>query len=302
MKYIIALLILASLSFAWTNDATTDMLDARYDYMVCNVDYAGNWLLMRGECASEHNVSVFDSSDYMDDLRSDLADIREAADEDDSVDFGINSLQLSKHSLDLLGALVVDALANKSLGFFACVRTNEIPFQENLADCRVAAMENERDASKQYVNNEIDYANTQIEELDAIGADTSGMEAVVTHAEGLVDDIDPAFDSQNPTEVRKLYLRHSRLLLLFRLEKMVSTIEYAKPIIEAGYNRNKEEILEKSNVLEVDTLTLIEECEYSSSISSPVQYSSQNAECWIDAAELFHDFNSIKLLILDGVL
>ena len=302
MKRILVLLILASLSFAWTNEAVPDMLDARYDYMACGVDYAKVWLEMREDCGEEHNVSVFDSSSYAEDLDEDLADLREANEDADRVDFSLSSVQLGVHSLELLGAVVRDALTNKSFAFFSCVRTDEKPLQDDLSDCRAAAMEKEQDASKDYVNNEIDYANDEIEKLAELGADTSGMEQSVEYAEELIDDIDSAFDGGDYNEVRKLYLRHSRIVLLFRLEQMVATIDYAEPIIEAGHNGNKDEILEQGRDLRDDTEDLIEECEYSDEVNSLLTYGSDNTECWIDGLKLFNDFNGIRLLILEGAL
>lgn len=303
MKWIFALFLVAlfSLSSAfWVNDAIPDMLDARYDYAACNVEYAKDWLSMREQCAEDENVPVFDSSEYVDDLENDLADLREAADEGDRLEFGLAMWQLGADSLDLLGAIIEDALDDKTLAFFSCVRDGEDPLIDDRDDCRAAAMEKERDASKDYVNNEIEYANEQIDDLDDLGADTSGMEEVVELGEELVEDIDSAFDSGEISEVRKLHLRHSRIVLLFRLEKMLAVIDYAEPIIEAGDNDNKEEILERGAELEEDLEDLLVQCEYSDNVNNNFDYGRENLECWDDAIDLFKEFNAIRVLILEG--
>ena len=301
-KMILVLIAFAGLVSAWYNPATPDMLEARYEYSKCDVEYAKDWLSMREDCGDDNNVTVFDSSEYVDDLDDDLEDIEEAADEGDQFEFGVGMFKLGADSLDLLGAIVKDAFTNKTLDFFSCVRDGEKPLQDDRDDCRLDAMEKEREASKDYVNNEIDYANDQIEELDEKGADTRGMEGVVDHAEELVDDADDAFDTGDPKEVRKLHLRHSRIVLLFRMEKMLSTIDYAKPIIEESDNSNKEEILEKMDELEVDIEEALEECEYSDEVDNNFDYSRDNLNCWDDSLDLFDEFNSIRLLILGGLI
>jgi hypothetical protein len=304
MKRILSLVLvlLAGLSSAlWTNDALPDMLEARYEHAACNVEYADEWLSMREGCAEQEDVPVFDSSDYMDALEDDLGDLKEAADEGDRFEFGLAMLQLGADSLDLLGAIFQDALDDKNLAFFACVRDGEKPLMDDRDDCRADAMELERDASKDYVNNEIEYAEDQIDDLDDLGADTSGMEEVVEHAEELVDDIDPAFDTGEVKEVRKLHLRHSRLVLLFRLEKMLAVIDYAEPIIEDSNNDNKEEVLDRGDELRDDTEELLDQCEYDDEVDNNFDYGRDNLECWDDAIDLFKEFNSLRMLLLEGI-
>ena len=110
--FIFSLLLLVSLASAetWENNALPDILEARYEYAVCDVDYAKEWLSMRESCGAEHDVSVFDSSDNMDDLDQDLEDLREAADEANRLEFGLTIFRLGRHSLDLIGAIIADAL------------------------------------------------------------------------------------------------------------------------------------------------------------------------------------------------
>ena len=74
------LVAMSAVSFAWTNEATGEMLQARYQYAACNVDYAEEWLSMREGCGHRNNVSVFDSSEYVEDLNDDLEDLQEVQD------------------------------------------------------------------------------------------------------------------------------------------------------------------------------------------------------------------------------
>lgn len=291
---------LAGLSAAWTNDALPDMMDARYDYAVCNVDYATEWLSMRGGCAETADVPVFDSSSYVEDLDDDLNDLEQAKDEADQVEFGLGMWQLGADSLDLLGAVLQDAFTNKTGEFFSCVREGEKPIIETHDLCLDAAMEKERGVSKDYVNNELEYANSQIDELQAAGVDTSDMEGIVSDGEELVGDIDPAFDTKEPAEIAKLYLRHSRLVLLFKLEQMVATIDYAEPIIEAGDNDNRDEILSRGRALRDDTEDLTLECAYSDEVGNNAEYGRKNLECWDESLDLFQEFNALGGLILEG--
>lgn len=303
MKRILALVLVVLLGSvgAWYNPATSDILDARYDYTECNVEYTKDWLSMREDCGEQEDVDVFDSSDYVDDLDEGMEDLRDAADEGDQLEFGTTMFKLGLDSLDLIGAVIRDAFDHKTLDFFSCVRDGEEPLIDERDDCRADAMEKERDAAKDYMENELDYAEEQIDELDEKGADTSGMEDVVEQGEELIDDIDPAFDTGDVKEVRKLHLRHSRLVLIFRLEKMLATIDYARPIIEDGDNGNKEEILERADALEEDIEDLLEECEYSAEVDDNLDYGTDNGGCWADSLVLFRDFNSIQLLILEGI-
>jgi len=303
MKRILAFVLVVLLGSvgAWYNPATPDMLDARYDYTECNVEYTKEWLSMREDCGQQKGVDVFDSSDYVDELDENMDELRDAADDGDQLDFGTTMFRLGMDSLDLIGAVIRDAFDHKTFAFFSCVRDGEEPLMNERDECRVRAMEKERVASKDYVQNELDYAEEQIDELDEKGADTSGMEEVIDQGEELIDDIDPAFDTEDVKEVRKLHLRHSRLLLVFRLEKMLATIDYARPIIEDGNNGNKEEILERADELEEDIEDLLEECEYSAEVDDNLDYGTDNGECWADSLVLFRDFNSIQLLILEGI-
>jgi len=303
MRFMIlfALVAMSTVSLAWTNDATGEMLQARYQYAACNVDYAEEWLSMREGCGHRNNATVFDSSEYVEDLREDLDDIKEAADEEDQFEFGVSMFQYGGNSLRLLGAVVTDAFDHKNMHFFSCVRDDEKPLMDELDECKHRAMEMERTASKKYVGNEIEYAKDQIDELDSLGADTTGMDEVVSEADVLVDDIDPAFDTDEAGQVRELHLRHSRLVLLFRMQKMLATIDYARPLIEESTNTNKEEILEEMDALEADIEETLGDCEYSAVVEDNGDYGMDNFQCWNDSLYLFQDFNSIKLMILEGI-
>ena len=290
-------------TFAYQNDATGDMLQARYEYVKCDVDYAKDWLSMRENCADEENVTVFDSSEYAEDLEDDLADMKDAADDVDQLDFGLSSIQLGAHSLDLLGAVIVDALQNKTLAFFSCVREGEPTLIEERDGCRSAALQQEKVAAIAYVNNELDDAEEQMANLEEVGADTSGMEAVIAEGHELIEDAEIVYDEGDPQEVRKLHLRHSRLVLLYRMEYMLATVGYARPIIEEGNNGNKEEILDKMDELEDDLDDALDECAYSADIADNkmLSYGNQNIECWADSVSMFADFNEIQVLILEGI-
>jgi hypothetical protein len=294
--------LLAGLTSAfWTNDALPDMLEARYEYVTCDVEYADKWLDMREDCAIQEDVPVFDHSDYMDDLYDDLDDLSEAVSDVDRLEFGLAMLQLGADALDLLGAIFQDALDGKNMAFFSCVREGEKPLMDDRDDCRADAFELAREASKDYVNNELEYAEDQIEDLDDLGAETDGMEDVVDHGEELVDDIDDAFDTGEVNEIRKLHLRHSRLVLLFRLEKMLSVIDYAEPIIEDSDNDNKDEVLDRADELRDDIEDLLDQCEYDDEVDNNFDYGRENLECWDDALDLFKEFNKLRGLLLEGI-
>ncbi len=297
----LAVLFMLGLSFAWQNEATGDMLQARYEYVKCDVDYAKDWLSMREDCGVEENVTVFDSSEYVEELDEGLVDLKDAADDANQLKFGLTSWQMGADALNLLGAVVGDAFRNKTGAFFSCVREGERPLMDEQKECRAGALQQEKVAASEYVNNELDFANGKMDELDALGADTSGMEAVVANGYGLLDDVEAGYDSGDPKEVRKLHMRHSRLILLFRMEQMLATVDYARPIIEAGNNGNKEEILDEMDELEEDINDALEECEYSAEVGNMGSYGAQNAECWADSVSLFADFNSIQRLILGGI-
>jgi hypothetical protein len=296
------LLMLAGLGSALTNDALPDILEARYDYVACDVDYAKDWLSMREDCGDQENVPVFDSSEYVEELEEDLDDLKDAAEDADRLEYGLSMVRIGADSLDLIGAVFKDALNNKTLKFFSCVREGEKPLKQDRDDCREDALDGEKAAAKDYVDNEIEYANGQIDDLDDLGANTSGMEKIVDYGEELVDDIDDAYESGEIKDIRKLYLRHSRLVLLFRMEKMLAVMDYAKPMIEASNNRNKDEILDDMDDLEDDIEDMLDQCEYSDEVNDNLEYGSDNLVCWRDGAKLFANFNAIRLLILGGAL
>ena len=50
---VLAVLLMFGSTFAYQNDATGDMLQARYEYVKCDVDYAKGWLSMRENCGDE---------------------------------------------------------------------------------------------------------------------------------------------------------------------------------------------------------------------------------------------------------
>jgi len=293
------LLVLAGSAFA-ANGALPDILDARYDYASCDVAYAKEWLSMREGCADDANVTVFDSSDNVEDLDDDLADLREAADDGSQLEFGLASVQLGADSLGLIGDVVKDAFTNKTMVFFSCVRSGEKPLVESRDECRLEALGNEKVAAKSYVENEIEEANEEMASLDALGADTSGMESVVENGDELIDDIFPAYESGNITKITSLHLRNSRLVLLFRAEQMLAVLNYAEPIIEAGNNDNKDEILSRGQALRDDVESFISQCEYSAAVDDNFEYGRENLECWDDGVDLMQEFNSIRLLILEG--
>ncbi|MEW6748967.1 MAG: hypothetical protein AB1295_04640 [Candidatus Micrarchaeota archaeon] len=298
--FILALVMLAGISAAWANDANKEMMDARYDYVACDVDYAEEWLAMREGCGEENGVEVFDSSSYVDDLNDDLEDLAEARDENRPFEFGLGMVQMAADSLRLVGRVVQDAFDHKNGPFFSCVRDGETPLMDDRDQCRDRAMEKAREASRHYVQNELEYAEGQIDDMDALGADTSGMERVAGDGEELLDDLDPAFDSGDPQELRKLHMRNFRLVLLFRAEKMLATIDYARPIIEDSQNGNKEEVLDRMDSLQEDVEDYLDACAYSESVGNPNEYSRENLECWDGGIDLFQEFNSIRALIIGG--
>lgn len=297
--FILLILALASLSYA--NTAMPGMLEARAEYVACDVGYAEDWLEMRELCADDEGVPVFDSSGYVDDLKEDLEDLRDDAKDGDRLSFGLNIVQLAGHSLELIGAVVKDAFDHKTLAFFACVREGEQPLMDDRDDCRQDAIDMEKDAAKDYVQNELDDAGDLISIYDARGIDTSGMQDVVDQGEELIDDIDDGYGSYDPKEIRALHLRHSRLVLLFRAEQMLAVIEYAEPIVEASNNDNKDEVLERSGELKDDIKDIMQQCEYEDTVDDNADYAEENLECWDDALDAFREFNDLRLLLLRGV-
>jgi hypothetical protein len=297
-RFILLLLVLAGFSFA--NDAMPDMLEARAEYVACDVEYAEEWLAMREDCGDEANVSVFDSSEYLDDMKADLESLRENAKEGDRLSFGLDMFQLAGHSLKLIGEVVKDAFDHKNAAFFACVREGEEPLIEDRDDCREDAIDLEKDAAADYVQNELDGAEELIDVYDATGIDTDGMQEAVDLGEELKDDIDDGYGSYDPAEIRSLHLRHSRLVLLFRAEQMLAVIEYAEPIVEASNNDNKDEVLERADELSDDIDDILEQCEYDDTVEDNGEYADQNFDCWDDAIDAFQEFNQLRLLLLEG--
>ncbi len=298
-RLVLFLMVMGSIAFA-ANAALGDILDARYDYASCDVEYAKDWLSMREGCADDAGVPVFDSSEYVENMEDDLADMREAADDSNRLEFGLSSLKLGADSLKLVGEVVKDALKNKTLSFFSCVRDGEKPLMSERDDCRKDALDKEKVAAKSYVEDEIEAAEDEVAALKKIGADTSGMEDVLEYAEELVDDIYPAYESGEQKQVVAVHLRHSRLVFLFRAEQMLSVLDYAEPLIEAGHNDNKDEILSRGRALREDVKDLIDECEYSDDVKDNYDYARTNLGCWDDGLDLLQEFNSIRLLILEG--
>ena len=300
---VLAVLLMFGVTFAYQNDATGDVLEARYEYVKCDVDYAKDWLSMREDCGDGNNVTVFDSSECVDELDEDLDEMKDAAEDVDQLEFGLAGFQLGVDSLELLGEVIKDALTNKTGAFFSCVRDGEEPLITERDECRAGALQQEKVAAIDYVNNELTFAEEQMGDLDELGADTSGMEEVVAEGHELLEDAEIVYDEGDPKEVRKLHLRHSRLVLLYRMEYMLATVKYAEPIIEDSNNGNKEEILEKMDELEDDLNDALEECAYSSDIpdGQMLKYGSQNGECWADSVSMFADFNEIQVLILEGI-
>ncbi len=296
-RFLILLMVLASFSFA--NDAMPDMLEARAEYVACDVDYAEKWLDMREDCGDEANVSVFDSSEYLQDMKDDLESLRDNAKDGDRLSFGLDMLQLAGHSLKLIGEVIKDAFDHKNLAFFSCVRDGEPELKDERDDCREDAIDMEKDAAKDYVQNELDDAQELIDVYDATGIDTDAMEAVVDDGEELMDEIDDGYGSYDPAEIRALHLKHSRLILLFRCEQMLAVVDYAKPIVEASNNDNKEEVLERAEDLEEDIQEITSACEYGD-VDDNADYAEENLECWDDAIDAFQEFNDLRLLLLRG--
>ena len=297
-RFLLFLLALASLGLA--NEATADILDARADYVACDVDYARDWLEMRDGCGEQEDVETFDWSDHMDDLEDDLDDLRESADDGDRLSFGLAMVKVGADSLKLIGEIVRDAFDHKTLAFFSCVRDGEKPLMDERDDCRADALDKEASAAKDYVQNELDDGQDVVDLFNSKGMETSGMEDILEDGDDLVDDVDDAYSTYDPKEIRKLHLRHSRLVLLFRLEQMLSVIDYAEPIIQAGDNDNKEEILERADELKEDIGDIKDDCGYSSVVDDNYGYGRENLGCWDDALDAFREFNSLRLLILEG--
>jgi hypothetical protein len=297
-RFLLLLLVLAGFSFA--NNAMPAMLEARAEFVACDVAYADDWLEMREDCGIESNVDVFDSSEYISDMKKDLESLRENAKDGDQLSFGLDAAQLAGHSLKLIGQTVKDAFNHKNLAFFACVREGEKDLKSARKSCHEDAIDMEKKAAKDYVQNELDDAQELIDVYDATGIDTGAMQDVVDSDDELIDDIDAGYGSYDPVQIRALHLRHSRLVLLFRCEQMLAVIDYAEPIVDASRNENKEEVLERADSLKDDIQDITAACEYDDTVDDNADYAEQNLECWDDALDAFGEFNDLRLLLMEG--
>lgn len=299
MRHLILFLALLGVASAWTNDALPEVMQAQYEYDACNVQFAKDFVQMRESCGTANGVSVFDSSGYISDLEDALADVKAAADRGNQFEFNAATWTLKSEAVSLVLAIIGDALTNKTAPFFSCVQDGTPALNEELTACKTGAFQKGKTAATDYVNNELEFADGEIAELDAFGADTAGMRQVVTSGGELVAEIGPTFDSGDEKGIQGLYQRHARLVLLFRLEKMVSVMDYTGPIIAAGNNRNKDDLLDQIPDLRDDTDDLLGECAYSSSVDSG--YALRNVECWNEGLVLMGRFNSLQLLYWQGV-
>ncbi len=297
-RFLLLLLVLASFSFA--NDAMPDMLEARAEYVACDVRYADEWLEMREDCGEEANVSVFDSSEYIQDMKNDLESLKDNAKDGNRLLFGLDMVQLAGHSLELIGQVVKDAFDHKNATFFSCVRDGEPDLKDKRYECREDAIDLEKKAANEYVINEIDDADELIHTYKTIGIDAEAMEDVVDDGKELMSDIDGAYENYDPAEIRALHLRHSRLILLFRCEQMLAVIDYAEPIVAASNNDNKEEVLDKAGDLEEDINAITKTCAYDATVDNNANYARENLECWDDAIDAFQGFNDLRMLLLRG--
>lgn len=298
MRGLILAVALLAVSFAWVNPGQTKLLEAEYDYVACNAQFAEDFVALREHCALLHDVPIMDSSDYLDDINNALADARTAIDEGNAVEYGTAMWTARTEMLALGLAVVGDAFHDKSVAFFNCVQNGTAPVKEDLETCRASAFDTGKEGAHEYLAAEMEQGNVEAAELSAMGADVVGMERVLDYGDGLDGDIDAAFDSHDTAEVTRLYQRNNRLVLLFRLEKMISVMDFAEPIIEAGNNGNKEELLERIADLKGDTSELAEECAYSPDVGAG--YALKNGECWSDALALMARFNSLQALYWSG--
>jgi len=299
MKEMMLLLVLLAASFAWENAATSDMLQSEYEYAACNVQFARDYVDLREECGRIHDTHVFDFSDRMEEIDDALDDAQEGAEQGNGLEYGGAMFRLNANMAGLVLEVIGDALTNKSQGYRNCVQEDVDGLEEELETCRASAFETGKDAAHAYLANDIAEGESEVAELEAMGADTLGMENVLDDARAMDDDIDAAYDSHQVPEVKKLYDRHSRLLLLFRLEKMISVIDYAEPIIEAGTNENKDDLLEDMADLKGDTEDLTEECAYSTDVGSG--YAAETNQCWVEGFSLMQRFNALYTLYWAGV-
>jgi hypothetical protein len=298
MKGLILAIFLLAASFAWVNPGQTKLLDAEYEYVACNAEFAHGYVEMKDHCALVHDVPVMDSSEYLSDIDDALADARTAIGEGNAVEYGAAMWTARTEMLALTLATVGDAFQNKSVAFFSCVDEGDDPLKEDLETCRASAFETGKEGAHEYLAAELEQGRVEAAELEAMGANTAGMDGVLEYGDALDADIDAAFDSHDTAEVTKLYQKNTRLVLLFRLEKMISVMDFAEPVIEAGNNGNKEELLEKIADLKGDTAELAEECAYSPDVGAG--YALKNGECWSDAFALMARFNSLQALYWSG--
>lgn len=299
MKKLVLLLVVLGISFAWTNDALPAVLNSEYKYTDCNVKFAHDVVETREACAEESGDSFPDLSGNLERIDEYMEDAKDGADSGNGLAFGAAMFGARAEMLGLALVVIGDAFTNKSSAFRSCALEDIDEMEAELKECQSGAFSDGKSAADSYVQNEIDYGNEQIDELEVLGADTSGMEKRVQQAEELKTDIPSAYESEDVNEVLNLYARHSRIVLLFRLEKMVAVLDYAEPIIEAGSNENKEELLEEMDDLKGDTTDLIEECEYSTSVDAA--YKNKNAQCWTEGLSLIEQFNSLYTLYWAGV-
>jgi len=299
MKRILLAMVLLAASFAWENAATPGMLQTEYEYSACNVQFARGYVALREECGRMHDTHVFDFSDRMEEIDDALEDAEEGAEQGNRLEYGGAMFRLNANMAGLVLEVIGDALTNKSQGYRNCVQGDVEPLEEELEACRAGAFETGKGAAHEYLANDIEKGESEVAELEAMGADTLGMENVLDDARAMDGDIDAAYGSNEVPEVKKLYDRHSRLLLLFRLEKMISVIDYAEPIIEAGTNENKEDLLEDMADLKGDAEDLTEECAYSTDVDSG--YAAETNQCWIEGLSLMQRFNALYTLYWAGV-
>jgi hypothetical protein len=291
-------MLLLAASFAWVNPGQAKLLQAEYEYVACNGQFAHDFVAMRENCGLVHDAPVMDSSEYLDDIDGALADAQEAIDEENGVEYGAAMWTAKTEMLALTLATVGDTFRNKSVAFHTCVSEGTEPLKVELEECRASAFETGKEGAHEYLAAEMEQGRAEVAELEAMGADTAGMGGILAYGDGLDADIDTAFDSHDTAEVTKIYQKNNRLILLFRLEKMISIMDFTEPIIEAGNNGNKEELLEKIADLRGDTSELADECAYSPEVGAG--YALKNGECWSDAFALMARFNSLQSLYWAG--
>ncbi|MCP4646282.1 MAG: hypothetical protein GY852_00915, partial [bacterium] len=292
MKRLLLALVLIAATFAWNNPAWPEVLEARYAYDECNVQFAKDFVELREECAEEEDVPIFDSSEYIEEIDENLEDLKDAAEDDDRLEFGLTRFALGADMLGLGLTIVGDALTDKTPGFFDCVQSNKDPVEDDLKECRVDALELAESAATHFLENDLEHAEGIMEDLEEDGVDVSGMEAVLEDGDELLEDIPEAFEEDNPVEVRALQLRHSRLVDLFHLERMSAISEYAIPILEdKDYD---EELIEEVEELNSDIEELIDDCEYSAEVENNNDYANENLDCWADTWDLYKEFVSLR--------